>query len=311
MRTNLLNVKTITSLEGVSAGQKVIPLGIVASKIYLQKFPEGRIAFIIDSALLCFESMVKFYTKRKIFFNKHLIGAALRYVKYYFIEKKVTEKFDKVVVVSEHDASYLREKFNCSNIEVIMNGADFPDLSHKKPKEFDFTFGILSYWGAGNYHDVEWFFTDYLPKLRKIYPGAKVITAGRGADEETLQVFERNGIEHLGEIDDLWDFFNRIDIYITTLRKECGILNKVLDAMAHKKIVVGLEHNMYAFKNLKDGYFTYKNLGELVADIEMIKKDPESVQRKVNNAYQFLYENNNWTDNYQRMKSLIDQQYNK
>tara|TARA_R110001592_G_scaffold105579_3_gene296857 strand:- start:118228 stop:119301 length:1074 start_codon:yes stop_codon:yes gene_type:complete len=303
------NVKTINSLEEVKDNHKIIPFGIVASNLYLKRFRKGEITFLMDSTTLCFASMMRFYIQRKLFFNKFLIGASLRYVKYYFVEKRVIRSFDKVIVVSEHDASYLENKFNCSNIEVITNGADFPDLTKKQSKTFNFTLGILSYWGAGNYNDVNWFFTDYLPELKKIYPGLKIITAGRGADDFTLNLFKQHNIEHLGEIDDLWDFFNGIDIYITTLRKECGILNKVLDAMAHQKIVVGLEHNMYAFKSLKNGYFTYKNLNELIDVIEFIKTNPELVESKINHSYNFILENHNWIKNYQKMKNSIDRYY--
>lgn len=311
IKDEFVNVKIINSLDGTEGNKRIIPLGIVASHLFLKKFKRGGIAFIIDSSTLCFASMCRFYIKRRLFFNKYLIGAILRYIKYYFIERKVIRSFDIVIVVSEHDACYLKKKFNCSNIEVITNGADFPDFSKKQFKSFNFTLGILSFWGAGNYNDVNWFITDYLPSLKKIYPDIKLITAGRGANIDTLKLFHQNEIEHLGEIHDLWDFFNRIDIYITTLRKESGILNKVLDAMAHQKIVVGLEHNMYAFKNLNEGFFTYKNLEELIHDIETIKNNQESVELKVNNAYKFLLEHNNWEKNYQKMKLLIDKYYAK
>lgn len=304
-----INVKTINSLANIKDNDRIIPFGIVGSNLYLKKYKKGGIAFIMDSSTLCFLSMMRFYIRRRIFFNKHLIGATLRYVKYYFIERKVIRNFDKVIVVSEHDASYLESKFNCSNIEVITNGADFPDLSKKQSKEFTFTLGILSYWGAGNYNDVNWFFSEYLPQLKTIYPDIKIITAGRGADNYTLNLFKQHDIEHMGEIDDLWLFFNRIDIYITTLRKECGILNKVLDAMAHQKIVVGLEHNMYAFKNLKEGFFTYKNINELVQVLQTIKVNPELVESKVNNAYKFVSKHHNWVTNYQKMKTSFDTYY--
>lgn len=303
------NVRVINSVTEVKSNQKIIPFGIVASNLFLKKRKKGGIAFLMDSATLCFSSMMRFYIQRGLFFNRFLIGATLRYIKYYFIEKKVVRNFDKVIVVSEHDADFLERKFHCSNIEVVSNGADFPDLSGKQAKDFNFTLGIFCYWGVGNYNDVNWFFTGYLPELRKRYPGFKIITAGRGADNFTLNLFREHNIEHLGGVDDLWDFFNRIDIFITTLRKECGILNKVLDAMAHQKIVVGLEHNMYAFRNLKDGYFTYKNLDELVQVLETIRANPELVDSKVMNAYRYISEHHNWVTNYQKMKASIDRYY--
>jgi glycosyltransferase involved in cell wall biosynthesis len=311
IKLNFDNVSIINDLDEVDSYKEIIPLGTVAAHFYLKKFKKGKVAFIIDAYTLGFLSVAKFYIKRKDFFNKHLFGALLRYIKYYFIEKNIIRNFEKVIVVSEHDAFYLKKKFQCSNIEVVSNGADFPDLSLKKNKDFDFSLGILAYWGAGSIKDVNWFIEDYYPKLRNIFPEIKLITAGRGANAETLAYFKKNGIIHIGEIDSLWEFFNNIDIYITTLRKECGILNKVLDAMAHEKIVLGLNHNLYAFKNLKNGFITYNSFDELVQAIEKIRDNKIKIEEIQRNAYNYVKNHHNWQCNYNRLKDILDLHYNK
>jgi glycosyltransferase involved in cell wall biosynthesis len=303
-------VRTINSLDDIDNNQIVIPMGIIASHLYLKKYKKGKLAFIIDAITLDFFSVIRFYLRRKDFLNKNLTGACLRYIKYYFIERRIIKNFDNIVVVSSHDASYLQKKYKCKNIRVISNGVDIPSTTQKKEKDFSFTLGVLSYWGTGNIRDVSWFILDYLPRLKKLYPEIKLITAGRGADYETIQFFKKNGVQHLGEIDDLWDFFNRIDIFITTVRKECGILNKVLDAMAYQKIVVGFEHNMYAFADLKEGFFTYKDFNELKNAIEIIKNNPDVVNFRINNAFKYILSQHNWTLNYHNFKSLIDSSFN-
>jgi glycosyltransferase involved in cell wall biosynthesis len=310
IRVSFSNVEIINDLNDVSVERKIIPLGPVAAHYYLKQFKKGEVAFIIDAYTLGFWSVAKFYVKHKRFFNKHLIGALLRFIKYSYIEKKIIKSFKKIIVVSEHDAQYLRKRFNCSNIEVVSNGADFPDIELKRKKEFDFTLGILAYWGAGSIKDVNWFVEDYFPKLKMKFPEINLITAGRGANEETLEYFKKNGINHMGEIDDLWKFFNGIDIYITTLRKECGILNKVLDSMAHQKIVLGLSHNLYAFKNLKNGFLTYSNYDELVLEIEKIRDNHILKNEIEQNAFNYLQINHNWQKNYRKFKEILDNHYN-
>jgi glycosyltransferase involved in cell wall biosynthesis len=306
IQLNFVGVSIINDLDEVNSEKEIIPLGTVAAHFYLKKHKQGKIAFIIDAYTLGFLSVSKFYIKRGDIFNKNLIGALMRFVKYYFIEKKIVKKFKKVIVVSEHDANFLRSKFNCSNIEVVSNGADFPDLVLKTNKNFNFTLGVLSYWGAGSLKDIDWFIQDYLPKLKKTYPGINLITAGRGADAKTLNYFKEHGIQHLGEVDDLWEFFNKIDIYITTLRKECGILNKVLDAMAHKKIVLGLEHNLFAFKGLENGFLTYNTYEQLVKMIGEISFNPNLVNTIQENAYSYLKLKHDWDVNYCKLKNLIE-----
>lgn len=299
-------IKVVNSLEGITENNKeIVPVGTVAAYFYLKKYSEGGVAFIIDAYSLGYLSISKFYFRRGNILNKYFIGAALRYVKYYFIEKRIIKRFDKIIVVSEHDADYLRKNFKTNKVAVVANGVDPVDQTKSQSKDFDFTFGILSYWGAGSLKDVNWFIEDYMPKLRLRYPNIKLVTAGRAADDTTLRYFKEHGVDHMGEVEDLWQFFNRIDIYITTLRKECGILNKVLDAMMHKKIVVGLEHNMYAFKNLKNGFYTYKNIDELYEVIDEIIAEPYQ-KEKIENAHSYLLENHDWVKNYSRLKEMID-----
>jgi glycosyltransferase involved in cell wall biosynthesis len=306
VRNTFHNVHVINDLDGIDDAKEIIPLGTVAANFYLKKYKKGEVAFIIDAYSLGFYSVSKFYLKIRMYFNKHLIGAILRYFKYYLIEKKIVKNFKKIIVVSEHDAKYLNNKFNCYNVEVVSNGADYPDLSFRKKKEFDYTMGILAYWGASSIRDVNWFIEDYFPRLKQIYPKIKLVTAGRGASPEIVNYFKMNGVTYLGEIENLWDLFNNIDIYITTLRKECGILNKVLDAMAHKKIVVGLQHNLLAFQNLKNGFLTYNTFDELVEAIEKIKNDEKLVKSIETTAYNYIQLHHNWSNNYEKFKEIID-----
>jgi glycosyltransferase involved in cell wall biosynthesis len=256
---------------------------------------------------LGFASVCKFYLRRHDFFNKNLRLDFLRYVKYYPVEKRIIKSYDKVIVVSEHDAEYLRNKFRVNNIITISNGADIPKTHPVAKRPFNYSIGILSYWGAGAEQDTSWFILDYLPKLKKHFPELKLVTAGRGASPETITFLEDHGVKHLGEVDTLDMFFNEIDIYITTLRKECGILNKVLDAFAYKKIVLGLEHNMYAFKNLKNGYLTWSTFDELVKAITFIHDNQDLVWEMEDNAFVYIVKHHSWEKNYAILKSMIRQ----
>jgi len=295
----------IDSLEGVSNSDIVIAVGIVAAKRLAESGLPKRIAFIIDSSLLGYSSVCRFYLRKRMFLDKELYLNFLRYVKYYPIERKIVKVFQTVIVVSIHDCEYLKKKFGCSNMSVLSNGVDADDHQPGERREFDYTLGVLAYWGAGAYDDFKWFIESYLPELQKTFPQLRMITAGRGASAEMIEEFRRHGIEHVGEIEKLSDFFKNIDIFITTLRKECGILNKVLDAFAHKKIVLGLRHNMLAFKELHDGYFTYDTIGEMISAIQTIRENPILIEAMTQKAFAYVKEYHDWNKNYAALSLMV------
>jgi glycosyltransferase involved in cell wall biosynthesis len=298
--------EVISTLEGRTPEEYIIPVGIVASDIYLRSPFRRRITFLIDSTALGLWSGLKFYIRRRDCFNRQALRILLRLVKYLPLERRVARAFEKVIVVSPYDAAFLASAFSVRNTDVIMNGADLPASEPARTAGFSYTLGILSYWGASAFHDVNWFIEDYLPKLRKIFPELRLVTAGRGASDELVDYFAKHGVVHMGEVSDLALFFSSIDIYVTTLRQECGILNKVLDAFAHRKIVIGLRGNMHPFLKLENGYFTYTNLKELEESIRTIARDPEKVEQMTLNAYRYILEEHDWGKNYSRLKAIVD-----
>lgn len=298
--------QVISSLDGRSISDYIIPIGVVASNIYLKSAFQKRISFLVDSTVLSQWSGLKFYYRRKEFYNKQFLRLMLRLIKYLIIEWRIVNSYKKVIFVSPYDASFIQSIFRVNNTYVIMNGADLPGNEEIKTKAFGYTLGILSYWGAGAFHDIQWFVDDYMPELIKFFPKMKLITAGRDAPAELLAYFSQNGVVHMGAVENLNDFFSQIDIYITTVRQECGILNKVLDAFAHKKIVVGLAGNMLPFSNLKNGYFTYSNLHDLVDVIRTIEKNPSIAKAMTQRTYEYILIEHDWQKNYSKLKTLVD-----
>ncbi len=275
---------------------EIIPFGVLKSAEYAGK--NLKTAYLIDSVSLGFKSVFLFYLKRGKIFHKELWLNLARFVKYAPLERRIVNGYQQVIVVSRHDAKYLRLRYKKNNIYTLENGVDFPIQSSEKNKcpqqNFTYTLGMLNYWGAGKPHDFIWFIEEILPNLRKEFPGIKILLAGRGCSLEVKEYFKKNNCEFVGEVENLSKFFSMIDIFFTTVRKECGILNKVLDAFAHKKIVLGYEPNMKAFSSLTGGFFTYQNANDMVKNITFIRDNPEKVRLMEKNAYEYVLKNHNW-----------------
>ena len=85
-------------------------------------------------------------------------------------------------------------------------------------------------------------------------------------------------------------------------------MNKVLDAFAHKKIVVGYEPNMRAFSALKNGYFTYNNAEEMAQRITFIRDNPGVVSEMVNNALKYVLKNHNWDTKVLELNEILSEE---
>lgn len=300
------NAKIITNTDFLKGGEIIVPVGVNASLELLKKSIPCETSFLVDAPTLGFLSIIKFYFKKKKFINNEIVQMALRYVKYSFIERRLVNNYKKVVVVSNFDRDYLKRRYNCQNIFTIANGADMPKELLQEKKSFNFTFGFLYYWGVKNsIMDIDWFINEYLPILRDKFPNLRIVAAGKGADESVKGYFNQNNIEFIGEVNSLDEFYNEIDIYITTVRKECGILNKVLDSFAHKKIVIALQHNMSAFVDLEKGFLTYNSIEELISKIEFVRDNQDIVDEITDNAFNFILDEHSWEKNYSKLNDLI------
>lgn len=301
----------ITDFSKLAHTEIIIPIGVVASNNLILANRKCKISFLMDSPTLCFRSIILFYLRKGIFFKTDILLQLARLLKYHPIEKKIIKKYDEVIVVSTYDQKYLEKKYNCSNVTTISNGVDLPSKVVDSSIPFKPSIGFLYYWGVNNsLDDIDWFVHAYLPKLKKAFPNLEIIAAGKGATDRVKTYFKKFGIKYIGEVKDLNEFYSTINIYITTVRKECGILNKVLDAMAHKKIVVALKRNMHAFNNLKEGYYSYSNIEELILIIKEIETNPEKYNKLENNALEHIRTFHSWEKNYKEFYKLIANSYN-
>lgn len=303
------NSEIIDNLSKCDKSDCILPMGIVAGLNVLKNGYRCDTIFLVDALTLGFKSTIKFNWKYEPIFKKFCVFDILRLIKYIPLERKIVHRYKNVIVVSSHDQVYLEQHYKASNFYTVSNGVTLPPIGCIKNKNFEYTLGLLHYWGCGALVEVDWFVKTYLPKLRIQYPQLKVVAAGRGADDSVKEYFKKHQIIFMGEVDNLCDFFNSIDIYITTVRKEAGILNKVLDAFAHKKIVLGLEHNMYPFSSIKNAYLTYHNYQECEAAISYIAHNREDVEQKTLTAYRYVQEHHNWRKNMELLKQIVKVDY--
>lgn len=288
----------------------IIPFGVITS--YQCAGDNLDLSYLVDAPSLCFKSVALFYVRRRRFWHPELWFNILRYIKYLRYESKIIHSYRLVFVASHHDAAYLNNKYKQNNVVAIENGVTLPVSNSIRPRSTvdpgNIRLGYLNFWGAGRPYDFEWFVEDILPILRKKFPGLSFVVAGRGIGPELEAYFRYHGVDNLGEVDNLGDFFDIIDIFVTSVRKECGILNKVLDAFAHQRIVIGYEGNMHSFPaNVAPFFYTYRNATELIYNIQRILSHPDEVEQRVDHALAYLKEHHDWDKQSSRFRECIEQ----
>lgn len=303
------DVKIINNLNDSNLEDLIIPYGIIDCFDVLEKNKNIDLALLVDSPTLCYKSVSFFYLKYRVWNPLEILKNMFNYFKYLKSERLIIQQSKQVVVVSPYDKTYLERKYNKNNIICIQNGVKINDnqscVSSKKDTNI-LKLGVISHWGPGAFLDIKWFIDKYLPKLLENNNKLELIIAGKSAEKYMVDYWETSkGVCFIGEVDKLSDFFCGIDIYLSTVRKSCGVLNKVLDAWAHQKPVIGLPHNFYAFPNLRVGYRTFTNVLELDKLLNEFSISNEQYIKELREVKSYLLEYHDWQINYKFLNELL------
>jgi glycosyltransferase involved in cell wall biosynthesis len=245
---------------------------------------------------------IKHYLRVGHFFHKDFLYSIYAYLRYSLYEKQIVKRYQKVVLVSQTDIDYLRRGEDKNKFICLRNGLNIPQFVSKKTTSNLFRIGILSVWDSFQSNEENrWFLKKYVPKYVKNHPDVEFILAGRGSRiHEYISV---PGVKVIGEIDSLDTFFSNIDVLLSPNPKGCGILNRVLDAIAYKTPVIGHTGSFSGFKGMEKGFMSFDDYDSFCTVVEKIKnKDLQA--SLVSESYKFALEYFNWEKNY---KEFIDQ----
>lgn len=290
----------------------IIPVTINSSYNLLKyKNIKHDISFLMDSTSLCSLSTGYFFLKQFYFFRA--FKEFFKFINYFFKEYVILKKYCKIIVVSNCDKHYLDRIFNSNKVEVVMNGVTLPiKIEHELkisddiyPKK-QLILGHLTSFSPMTFQYIKWFIENIMKPINEVY-NYKLLVAGRGATVEMIDYFKsHSNIDYIGEVDSIDDFFSRIDIFISTVFKDCGILNKILDSFIHKKLVLGLDNNFKAFCNLQSGvhYLSFSNLENCLSAIDYFIRNNDEMNNIIENAYSYALEHHNWETNYEALPKI-------
>lgn len=276
---------------------------------------EGKIPTVTsinDSISLAFHDEIFLLPWTKKYILKKIIRfLQLKKIKKY--ESFIYPKFDKCHVVSEIDKKYLKSLNPEIDVYSIPNGID---INFFKPQKLREDFPSLVYvsnfeGGAANY--AIWFIDKILPKIKIKYKNIKLYLIGKNAQSILLKYAEKDtNIIVTGYVPDIRPYISKATIVISPSMKRCGILNKVLQAMAMAKPVVGTPYSFLAIKGAKPrNHMIIANTpSEFANEIINLIKDEKFRHYIGKNAHNLMKDNYSWTIVANQVEKLYEEAIN-
>lgn len=236
-----------------------------------------------------------YFTKNRLevskFYLKPLLYIDLK--KWKKLEKNIYKNFyDKVYFVSEKDSQYVNTFEENIKTSFIPNGVDinyFKRLNDNFEKNSLIFTGNMSY--APNKDAVRFLLYNILPKVKQNIPDIKVYIVGLNADKEFSDIKIKN-VFIKGYVKDIRQWLNKAEIFVSPLRFGSGIKNKVLEAMAMEKIVIGTPISFEGIKGTSAYVVAENDANDFAKKIvEILKNKPGEIQK---NARKLIEEKYSW-----------------
>ena len=270
----------------------------ITLRLLRKEFREKSIGFLADSKRLHQESVIMY---KKTLSEK--IYCIARKTVYSYKEKRCLSGFGDIVYVSPVDVKYVEKTYSFSaSLHCITPGVEKQStVIEESTNDFDvkcIQIGCLTDFSNDTLNE------NLYPLIKGIIPYLdnnqlkyKLIIAGRGANSTIENEMKKSqNIQYIGYVDSLSDFYNSIDIVITTVAKKCGVINRILEAWAYAKPVIGYSHNFVPFLKAKneENYLSADNNEEfykMLTDIQKGKYDLCSMGQK---SKRMVEENYTW-----------------
>ena len=153
------------------------------------------------------------------------------------LERRVLRTCDHVVLVSQAEAARLNSR--TPNVLAVSNGVDLEYFTPSPlPVEPSLVFtGSMDY--RPNVEGVCWFVREVWGEVRRTLPAATFTIVGRNPTAAVRALAETPGVVVTGAVPDVRPYLAAARVAVAPLRIARGIQNKVLEAMAAGRPVVG------------------------------------------------------------------------
>jgi polysaccharide biosynthesis protein PslH len=149
-------------------------------------------------------------------------------------EKRMPSLVDHIITLTEQDAALLRRVSKKTNISAVPPGIRIPE---QIPEYATRTPGTMLFVGSldldSNADAAEWLCSEIFPAVKRAFPAAILLIAGRNPSPRLLAMQSRiSGIRLLGFVQDIESLLTSSRVFVAPIRTGGGVKTKILQAGA-------------------------------------------------------------------------------
>ena len=221
-------------------------------------------------------------------------------------ELRWMDAFDASILITEMEASPLRELVASRKLHVVGNGVALPERRNRTAMARPTVgfVGVMDYFP--NVDAVSWFVRECWPMIRSVQPTAVFRIVGRSPVRAVRRLGRCPGVQIVSGVDDMQAELQRFDVSVAPLRIARGIQNKVLEAMAAARPVV-LTSKAAAGIGAETGrdYLVQDTPAGIAGAVRDLLGDPSAGQRIGDAARRFVAEHHRWDEQMDRYELLV------
>jgi len=190
-----------------------------------------------------------------------------RFLQFKAFYRKAVRQAKTFLVISEEEREIVKGRFPGIRTHLVGYGLplrDFPMIWKG--------IGGMSLGFIGNYNHppnreaLHWLVIDFWPRWKKDVPTGRLVLAGAGLQEEWLRT--ATGIEALGEVESVSDFYRKIDFFVNPIFGSRGLRTKLVEAAAFGVPLLSTPLGAEGLSDLEIGYFqTPEELAKAIVEL--------------------------------------------
>jgi sugar transferase (PEP-CTERM/EpsH1 system associated) len=225
-------------------------------------------------------------------------------------EDGLVRVFDRVIVVSEKEASLLQRRAGDRPISVIPNGVDLDyfrlngdDGAGSNPPTIVFT-GVMDYFP--NVDAVGYFCAEIFPAVRRVLPETRFVIVGRNPTREVKRLGRDQNVMVTGSVPDVRPYLEQASVVVAPFRIARGIQNKVLEAMAMERPVVGTSQAFQGIPaTLADGVWVEDTVDGFARAVLTLLGNRDLRRQQSSQARRYVERHHRWSDYGAQLEQLL------
>ena len=279
------------------------------------KFTIKRVSHLIPVVTDFVDSMSLYHVRRKVKLSVFNLPNIIRKIINIFIsnniEKYVMQYTAVSLAVSSNDIESLRKNSPNAVFDVIANGVDteYFDLKASSTKSSNSDEKNIVFIGnmdfPPNIDAVTYFVNEIFPSLGKKNINFKIV--GKNPVLSVKNLAKYNGVQVLGYVDDVRDYYSEATIVVIPMVSGGGIKNKVLEAFAMGKTVISTSLGVEAINCFDNEHLLIADTPELFSEkIINILDDEERQPNLGENARKLVVSEYSWGSVAHKLESIYE-----